>query len=53
MKFAKLISKEKVLKYAINLIRKSDRELLLTMDLNEELATPLPDFYHQLILDKA
>lgn len=53
MKFVETVYKEEILRSAIKLIKKSQAEIIVTMDLTEEIKTPLPQDYHQLISSKA
>lgn len=52
MKFYHLIPKEKVISTALSLITSAQKEILVTMDVNEELKNPLPKIYHQTLAQK-
>lgn len=52
MKFCIPISNRKVFAKAINLVGKAEKEILVTMDVDEERKRPLPQGYHNLIAKK-
>lgn len=53
MKFCTLIDDDCVISCAKNLVKSAKKEIRATMDVDEELRFPLPQSYHQLLIQKA
>lgn len=47
MKFCKQIQKDKIIKKALSLLKRAKERIDTTMDLKEELISPLPMAYHE------
>lgn len=52
MKFCRPLSQKVVLLTAMRLLRSAQKEIVTTMDVDEELRSPLPHAYHRLIARK-
>lgn len=53
MKFCQIIATSKVLSKAMSLVASAQKEVVVTMDVDEELKYPLPKEYHALIEQQA
>lgn len=53
MKFCRLLPKEAVVLTAMRLLRSAQKDVITTMDVDEEIQSPLPPAYHRLIARKA
>ncbi|PIV09846.1 hypothetical protein COS31_00465 [Candidatus Roizmanbacteria bacterium CG02_land_8_20_14_3_00_36_15] len=47
MKFCEEVPKEKIIETALNLINKSKKSINMTMDMSDEINSPLPKQYHK------
>ncbi|MCX6793561.1 MAG: hypothetical protein NTY06_00465 [Candidatus Gottesmanbacteria bacterium] len=53
MKFCRQVSQEAILLTAMRLFRSAHKEVITTMDMDEEMQSPLPPAYHRLVASKA
>lgn len=53
MKFYHPVNSAKLLHIATVLVQSAQKEIIATMDMEEELARPLPQAYHRLLMKKA
>jgi len=53
MKFCKIIINTNAVSNAMRLIKSAHQEIIATMDMGEEIRSPLPKRYHDLLLRKA
>jgi hypothetical protein len=53
MKFCRPINKKSAVQNAMRLVRGSAKSIYMTMDMQEEIDSPLPKTYHDLIEQKA
>ncbi len=53
MNFVQEVQKETVLNKALALVRGAEKEILVTMDVDDEVRAPLPTQYHTLLETKA
>lgn len=52
MKFCRIVQKKRVFSTAMKLARSARREIIVTMDVDEEMQSPLPSTYDRLIARK-